>query len=399
MDRMLQHQRFEPAASSDREQLSGWLRQVAGGRMSRREFVTRAAALGVSISALGTLLAACGGGETKKDQPAAIDTTLPKTLVVYNWEYYMSPKVLKEFEKRHGVKVKEVYFPSSAALVKGLNADPAGYDVVFPSDSFVTGLRDDGLLQPLDMSLIPNFANVTQPLFQKPPFDDESDGHKYSVPYMFGTTGFCVRLDKVRAPTDSWEMLWDKAYKGDIGMLNEARETVQVAMFLLGYSPNSTSQQELDEATAKLIEQKPLVAVYDSSNPGADIIAGRALRHCWDGDAVTAIKKLGLSKVKYVLPREGYMMWADGVCIPKKAPSPYAAHLFLNFLLDPEIAAENANYISYQPVVEAADPMITDLVQRAMRPTPEVIEGGVFATDPGDFAAQFDKAWEKVQKA
>lgn len=397
---MRQPHRFEPVATPDREQLSGWLGQVAGGQMSRREFVTRAAALGVSLSALGTLLAACGGGDGKTgNKPAAMDTTLPETLVVYNWQYYMSPKVLKEFHTQTGVKVKEVYFDSVSGMVKDMKGGGSGYDILFPTDAFVTSLINAGLLQPLDMSLIPNFANVTQPLFQKPPFDNESDGNKYSVPYMFGTTGFCVRLDKVANPTDSWAMLWDKAYKGDIGMLNEPKEGLAAALFLLGYSSNSTSQQELDEATAKLIEQKPLVALYDSTKPSAETINGVALRHCWDGDAIAAIAKLGLSKAKYVLPSQGYLMWADGVCIPRNAPSPYAAHLFLNFLLDPQIAAENANYLAYQPVVEAADPLIKDLVQRAMRPTPEVIEGATLGVDLGDFSTQYDVAWEKVKKA
>jgi spermidine/putrescine transport system substrate-binding protein len=397
---MRQRHRSESLATSDSERLSGWLRQVAGGQMSRREFVIRALALGISFSALGTLLAACGDGDADKTgQPAALDTTLPETLVVHNWEYYMAPKVLKEFEKRHGVQVKESYFKSVSALVKEMKSGASGYDVIFPTDAYVTSLRNAGVLLPLDMSLIPNFANVTQPLFKKPPFDDESDGNKYSVPYMFGTTGFCVRLDKVKSPTESWDMLWDSAYKGDIAMLDEPKEGLGAALFLLGYSSNSTSQQELDEATAKLIEQKPLVVRYDSTKPSDEIISGTSLKHCWDGDAIAAIQTLGLSKARYVLPSEGYIMWADGVCIPKNAPSPYAAHLFLDFLLDPQIAAENANYLGYQPVVEAADPLIADLVQRAMRPTPEVIEGATLGVDLGDFSDQYDAAWEKVKKA
>lgn len=381
------------------DHVADWLRQVADGKLDRRAFLLRATALGLAGSSVATLLAACGNSSDEAKKPTAMDTTLPATLQIFNWTQYVSPKALKEFEKKYGVKCKVATYGSNEALVKALDAGQGPYDVVFPTDAFVTTLINAGQLQGLDMALIPNFVNVTDPVFRKPSFDPETDGKKYSVPYMFGTTGFVARLDKITTTGDTWEMLYDPRYKGKIAMLDGSREVLGPPLFMMGSTPNTTDQAELDKATAKAVAQKPLVVKYDSSDVATTIGSGTPLTECWDGDAAAAIAKLGMSKIKYVLPNEGFTAWNDGLCIPRNAPSPYAAHLFLDFMLEPAIAAENANYTGYQPVVAAADPMIKSLVQRAMRPTPDVLSRGVISKDLGAFNKQFDAAWEKVQNA
>ena len=114
------------------------------------------------------------------------------------------------------------------------------------------------MLQPLQMDLIPNFANVEE-FLKKPVFDPETDGKKYSVPYAFGTAGVAVRNDKFVGDMTSWQTMWDPANKKNMTMLDDERQTIGAALFLLGYSINTTDQAELDEAKAKLIEQKPLL--------------------------------------------------------------------------------------------------------------------------------------------
>jgi len=208
-----------------------------------------------------------------------------------------------------------------------------------------------------------------------------------------------VRLDKIPNPGDSWSIMYDPRHRGKMSMLDGSREVLGPALFSLGYDLNTTSQSELDEATAKAIAQKPLVKVYSGSGMAPRMVSGLPLVECWDGDVVTAMSTLGISKLRYLLPKEGYNVWMDGVCVPAASKNPYAAHLFLNFLLDPVNAAESANYIGYQPVVAAADPLVKSLVQRAMRPTDDVIAKGTFVKDLGSFNAAFDAAWAKVQKA
>jgi len=396
MPRRARPQSVEPAA---RGQLSAWLQGVDEGRITRRDFMLRATALGISASSIGMLIAACGG-EEKSDGPGTPESAMPAAINIFNWTAYMSPKVKKQFKQEKQCAVNEAYFDSNEQCVAGVQSKPDAYDLCFPEEWAAEVLIKAGLVQPLEMSLLPNFANVTQPDFQRPPYDPGTDGNKYTVPYMFGSIGFAARLDLVTAPPNSWQVLYDQSNKQKITMLDGPRELLAPALFLAGSSPNTTDQAQLDSATDVAIKQKPLVAVYDSENMVAHITSGKFLfSQCWDGDAIGATNEVGLSKVRYVMPDEGYVVWADALCVPKNAPNPYAAHVFLDFLLNPEVAAENANNTGYQPVVEAADPLITSLVQRAMRPTPDQLANGLYIKDLGDFNAAYEAAYKKVKKA
>ena len=376
---------------------------VAHGELTRRQFVERAVGLGLSFSAIGTVLAACGSGDEADagNSPAPMDTTLPKEINIFNWSDYMSPQCLKDFEAEYGIKVKETFYDGNESLFAKLRAGATGYDVIFPTDMWVSVLRKSDLIQPLDMSKIPNFKYVTDPVFQKPTFDnpDEQDGKKYSVPYMFGTTGYAARLDKIADPQDSWDQLWDEAWKSQISMLDTPRETLGVGLIKSGYSPNTTSQEELDAGTQQCVDQKPLVLKYDATNTRRSIVQGLPLTHCWDGDVGLAIKEIPPEKVRYVLPSQGYIVWADGIAIPKAAPSVYAAHLFLNHMLLPKQAGQAADYIGYQCVVEEGVQYYTNPVQVEMRPTPEQIAAGKLAEDVGEFQTQYAEAWRKVKSA
>lgn len=381
--------------------------EVCEGRLSRREFIARAAALGLGTSAVGALLAACGSTSsstsTASTSAAPMDTTLPKKLYIYNWSDYSSSKVYADFEKKYGIRVQESFYTGNEELNTKLRAGAGGYDVVFPTDKWVSINAKSDLIQPLDMSLLPNFKKyVTDPIFKAPPFDDpaKQGGKKYSVPYMFGTTGIGIRTDKVpnADAIDSWSILWDQAYKRQISMLDEATECINAALMYLGYPANTTDQSQLDAATQKLIEQKPLVVQYTSTVDKREMIQGVPLVHCWDGDAIMAKRDVG-KNLRYLLPKEGFVVWMDGIAIPTKAPSPYAAHLFLNFILDPVNAAGAANYIGYEPGVAAAMQYITDPLQKAMRPSPEILAKGAISIDLGAFQQSYEAAWTQVKSA
>jgi len=394
-------ERNERHGDSNSGEVEKIVQAVAHGELTRRQFIERGVALGLSATALGTVLGACGTDEaTDGATPAAMETTLPSQINLFNWSDYMAPQCLKDFESKYGVKVKETYYDGNEALFAKLRAGATGYDVILPTDMWVSILMKADLIQPLNMEYIPNFKYVTDPVFQKPTFDnpDNQDGKKYSVPYMFGTTGYAATLAKVPSPMDSWDQLWDEAYKGDISMLNAPRETLGVGLIKNGYSPNTTSQEELDASEASLVEQKPLVLKYDSTNTRRSIVQGLALTHCWDGDVGLAIKTIPPENVQYVLPSQGYIVWADGIAIPK-ATAPenlYAAHLFLDHMLDPKQAGQAADYIGYQCVVADGVQYYTNPIQVQMRPTPEQIANGKLAEDVGEFQSQYDQAWQNV---
>jgi len=376
----------------------GLTREVARGGISRRQFLVRAAALGLSASAIGTVLAACGTGDGEETAPLAIEKVVPEQIIFYNWTDYLAPVTKENFEKETGIKLVETYFDDNEALYAKLSAGATGYDVMCPSDYMVHVLIMAGLLTPLDMSLIPNFKNV-DPKFQKPTFDPETDGHKYSVPYQWGTTGIGVRTDKVAETVTSWQTMWDPNHKGEIIMDSEMRESLGAALKLLGYSLNSSSEDELAEAGDKLIEQKPLVAAYDANNMKRNMIRGTPLVHAWNADALLVMDEIGQDKLAYVLPDEGYTVWVDCLTIPKGAKSPYGAHLWMDFICDPKNQAELTDWVWYLSPVPAAYDLIESELLKENFPTQEQLDRGELMDDVGEFTAFYSETWRRVKTA
>jgi spermidine/putrescine-binding protein len=372
---------------------------VRRGRLSRRQFLQRGLALGLSATALGTLLAACGE-ESEGEQPAAMDTTLPEEIVFFNWADYLDPELRKKFESETGVKVKEVYFDTNDDLLANMRAGAEGYDVICPGGYIVSIMQKSGMLQPIDMSMIPSFSGIV-PELQNPVFDDpaQQDGDKYSVPYMFGNAGIGVRTDKVSEEVTSWATMWDEKYKQQLTMLSAERTVIGEALKFIGYSINTTDQDELDEATQKLIDQKPLVLKYEASGLTRTMGQGVPLVNCYDGDASVAKRQLGEDLLDYVVPSEGAVFWVDNLAIPKSAPSPYAAHLFIEFLTNAENSAQNSTWIGYQTANEEAFALIEDEIIRSLRPTAEQWAAGEIVNDLGEFNAAYTDAWTQVKAA
>jgi spermidine/putrescine transport system substrate-binding protein len=376
------------------------VQSLGRGRITRLQFIQRAALLGLSASAIGAFLAACGTGEPEA-KPSAMDTTVPKVLNYYTWAEYIDPKVKQAFTKKTGIKVVETNFNDMDVLYAKAQAQGGKLDVdiIVPSDYMVSIMRKSNMLQSLDMKYIPNFQYVAEQ-FRKPSFDPETDGKKYSIPYMWGSLGIGVRLDKVKDPITGWANLWDPQYKGQINMQDSSRPTVGSALKLLGYSLNSTDETEINEAGDKLIEQKPLVAQYDTVSPYRNMAMGVPLVHCYNGEVIQAINFAGTSPdvLQYVSPSEGYMLFVDNYCIPRGAPSPYAAHLFMDFILDPEIEVQNASWIGFFPPEEEAMAGLDPTV-RALVPDAATLARGEITDDVGEAEALYTDAWRRVKSA
>jgi spermidine/putrescine transport system substrate-binding protein len=263
----------------------------------------------------------------------------------------------------------------------------------------------EGVLEPLDMSYLPNFQYVGE-AFRDPVYDDpaKQDGLRYSIPYFYGMTGYCQRLDKAPEAQTSWDALWDPANKGKINLLDDERECLGMALKRRGHSVNSTSQAELDEATAALIEQKPLVAVYDSVNIKRNIVQGQSFVMAWDGDVLMALEALGddedtKGNVHWVLPDEGFGRWSDAFAIPVGANSRYGAHLFMDFLMRPDIAGRNASWVKYLSPIAPASWEYTDPFALTLKPTDDEFARSEVYDDVGEFATAYSDAWRQVKSA
>jgi len=370
---------------------------VRGGRLSRRQFMVRAAAVGLSLSSASAILAACGEEEAA-EAPEAMDTTTPESITFYNWADYLDPDLKERFQNETGIEVRETFFDTNDELLAKMKAGATDFDVICPGGYIVSIMRNSGLLRPLDMSLIPSFSQI-MPELQQPVFDDEADGNKYSVPYMFGTAGIGVRTDKVTEPVTSWATMWDPKWERQLTMLSAERTVFGEVLKFLGYSINTTSEAEVDAARDKLIEQKPLVLKYEASGLARTMAEGIPLVNCYDGDAAVAKRDIGPELLDYVVPSEGSVFWVDNLAVPKAAPSPYGAHLFIEFLTQADVAAQNSGWIGYQTPNNDAFAMMDDPVIAELRPTAEQWAAGEIVDDLGEFNAYYTNAWTQVKSA
>jgi spermidine/putrescine transport system substrate-binding protein len=346
----------------------------------------------ILVLALLVVLIGCGQGEQASEQELA------EELHVYNWSEYIDPEIYQDFEEEFGVKVIEDTFSSNEDLLAKLQAGATGYDLIVPSDYMVSIMRELELLAELNYDNIPNFENISD-TFKDPPFDP---GNKYSIPYQWGTTGIGYDVNEFEEVPDSWAHIFDPAlasqYAGRMTMLNDSREVIGAALKFLGYSLNSTDEQELEEAKELLIQQKEWVSAYDSDAFGDLIASGDAIiGHGWSGGYFLAAYEA--DNVWYVIPKEGGVIWTDNLAIPKTAPSQYTAEVFINYLLRPEVGAKITNFTWYGSPNEASEEFISAeiLEEPGIYPPPEVMEKLEFIRDVGEATTIWDRVWTEIK--
>jgi spermidine/putrescine transport system permease protein len=315
-------------------------------------------------------------------------------LNVFIWSNYLPETVVAEFERRFDARVNIELYDSNEALLAKLQSGGARFDVVVPSDYMVTILKEQDLLQRLNLDLIMNFSNL-DPQFVNLPFDPLNE---FSVPYMWGTTGIGYRKDKISEPIEGWEVLWDTRYKDRIAMLDDVRETLGAALKLMGKSLNSRSEPEIEQAAVLLAEQKPLVKAYDSGGFDQLLLSGDAwIVQGYSGQIAKAMAENSL--IGYVIPKQGCTRFVDNLCIPKNAPNSSLAHEFINFVQETAIAAEIANGTGYSTANISARPLIRPelATNEAAYPPREALERCEFITDVGTAISTYDRRWTEVK--
>lgn len=279
---------------------------------------------------------------------------------VYNWGEYISDgsegtlDVNKEFTKKYGIKVNYTMFESNENMYNKLQSGGANYDVIIPSEYMIARLIEEDMLLELDFSNIPNYKYIL-PKYKNLSFDPEN---KYSVPYTVGMVGLIYNTTMVDEEVDSWSILWDEKYKGEILMFNNPRDAFGIAQFLLGQSVNTHDTKDWDEAIELLKKQRPLVSSYVMDEIFNKMENGEAaLAPYYAGDYLSMADVN--PDLAFVYPKEGVNYFVDAMCIPKTAENKEAAELYINFMLEEEIAIANANWICYASphalVVESDD--------------------------------------------
>ena len=345
-----------------------------------KKIICLALALALSLSFF-----ACGGGGKSK-----------VTLNVLNWGDYIDPDLLRQFEDETGISIKYTTMTSNEEMLVKLASADNLYDVCFPSSYLIEKLAADDLLYPINKANIPNLSNI-DPRFLDLSFDP---GNTYSVPYMWGTVGILYNKTMVTDPVDSWNILWDEKYAGQILMYDSMRDTIGITLKKLGLDSNTRNEADISAAQEALIVQKPLVRAYLTDDIKMELINGSAaMGVVYSGDAVYCISEN--PDLAYAVPTEGSNVWFDNIIIPKTSKHTAEAEQFINFLCDAKVAAQNSDYIGFSTPNAAAlklmDPAYA--ADPTYNPPQDVLDRCQIFKDLGDFVKVFSDAWTKVKAA
>lgn len=324
------------------------------------------------------------------------DLSSGEVLYVYNCGDYIDEDILAQFEADTGITVVYDTYETNEIMYQTIKGGGAKYDLIFPSDYMIQKMIEEDMLEKINYENIPNISNIGEQ-FRGLPYDPTNE---YSVPYMWGTVGIIYNKNMVNDPVDSWNILWDPKYKDDVFMLDSIRDTLAVSQKRLGYSLNTTNVDELNKVKNDLIEQrkltKPKYVVDEVKDRMVDEEA--ALAVVWSGDAMTMIDRN--ENLEYAIPEEGTNKWFDAMAIPKGAEHKDLAEQFINYLLEPDIAKQNVDYIGYSTPNTAAYELLDDEVRdnEGAYPSEELLEKcEVFINLAPKDLQVYDEIWTDIK--
>ncbi|MBM4152936.1 MAG: spermidine/putrescine ABC transporter substrate-binding protein [Kiritimatiellaceae bacterium] len=317
-------------------------------------------------------------------------------LNVYTWADYMNPDVLKRFEKEQNCRVVVDTFDSNEAMYAKLKAGAQGYDLILPTSYMVGVMKEQGMIQPLIRELIPNIGNVDRSylvLTRDPQME-------VSVPYMISVTGIGYNKARLGELEPSWAVLSSSAVSKRCTLLNDMRETIGAALKSLGYSLNSTNEQELAEAQKVLIGWKKNIAKFEVEEAKRGLASTEFLLvHAYNGDILQAMGEN--EDLAFFVPREGTSIASDDMVIPANADQVELAHAFINFILEAKNSAESMEFVSYlAPNIEGQK-----LVSPEFHDNPAIfVDAAILAKsevlrDLGADNDKYTRVWDAVKAA
>jgi len=321
-------------------------------------------------------------------------------LNVFNWGEYISDgsegtlDVNREFEKLTGIKINYENYDSNEAMYTKLKSGAVSYDIIIPSDYMIARLIGENMLKEIDMSKITNY-NLIDQKYRGLYFDPDE---KFSVPYNVGMVGLIYNTTMVEGTPDSWSIMWDEQYKDNILTFNNPRDAFAIAQFLLGIDLNTTDKADWDKAAEKLIEQnkvlqgKVMDQIFNKMESG-----NAAIGTYYAGDFLTM--RENNEDLAFIYPKEGVNIFVDSVCIPESSQNYEAALMYINFLLEPDIALANAEYLCYASpntsVVNNEEYSLKD--EKILYPDEEDMPVCQYFHDlPTDIRAYYESLWETV---
>ncbi len=342
----------------------------------------------LSLAAVAALILAmfsgCGKGYTAE-------------INVCNWGEYIDETVLKDFEEQYNIKVNYSGFNSNEALYSTMKNGGSNYDVIIPSDYMISRLISEDMLEPLDYSNIPNWSLIGDS-YKGLEYDPTNS---YSVPYMWGTVGIIYNTSVVTKPVTSWDALFDSDYSGQILMFDNPRDALGIALLRLGYSLNTTSEAELEEAYGLLVQQKPLLQAYVMDQIFDKLESGEAaIGPYYAGDFITMHENN--PDLAFCIPEEGTNYFVDAMCIPKGSTKKEYAEKFINFMCSTEVCTKNMDVVGYASAnTEALESYIADMDEdfaAIMAPSDDVLANTeVYTNLPQNVLEKYDELWVELK--
>jgi putrescine transport system substrate-binding protein len=364
-------------------------------------------------------LGACGSGKSGSSgsgdasSAGASRSDSGKVLNLYIWSDYLAPKAVSDFEKQTGIKVHVAYFDTNETLETRLLAGSSGFDIVVPTASYFERQIKAGVYLTLDKSKLPNLANMDPQLMSRVALHDPDNAH--GVIYTWGTNGIGYNEKMIKellpdAPLDSWRLVFDPAVaskiaKCGISVLDSPAEMVRAVLSYLGRDPNSQNPQDLAAAEEILTKIRPFIRNINSSEYIEALANGDlCLAVGYNGDVLQARDRAhdankGI-EIKYMVPKEGSILWFDMLAIPKDAPDKDSAYAFMNYMMAPQVSADVSDFRRYATGNLAALP----LVQPAVRDDPGIYPPpalrqklAVQLADSPDQTRAITRVWQKFK--
>jgi putrescine transport system substrate-binding protein len=335
-------------------------------------------------------------------------------LFIYNWSDYIAEDTIAQFEEETGIKVTYDVFDSNEVLEAKLLAGSTGYDLVVPSMEFLGRQIQARVFQPIDLARLTNYGNLDPKLLSR--IAETDPGNRYAVPYLWGTTGIGYNVEKIAEifgddfEVDSWELVFNPEYASKIAqcgltMLDSAFEMIPVALNFIGEDPNSFDPKAIEKAQAVLMAVRPHVRYFHSSQYISDLANGDiCVAVGWSGDVFQAMDRAEEAErgveLDYVIPGEGSAIWFDMLAIPADARNVDNAHLFINFLLRPEVIAEITNYVAYaNPNVPSKEFVDEEIRENPGIYPPEEVMERLFGlkVKPREVDRVYTRTWTRVR--
>jgi spermidine/putrescine transport system substrate-binding protein len=345
-------------------------------------FPAAAAAAALALVLAAVLLASCG-----KARPV---------LSVYTWSDFIKPEIVARFERERGCRVVIDTFESNEAMYAKLKAGASGYDLLMPSSYMVSLMHAQGMLARLDHARLPNLVHV-DPDYLAMAIDKTMD---HSVPYMITNTGIAYLEGRVPDVVPSWRMFGRTDLRGRMTMFNDMRETIGAALKLWGHSINSTDPAELAEAETVLLEWKKNLAKFDNEQYKLGLASGEFLLvHAWSGDIFQVRREN--PAVRFFIPEEGTVISCDDLVIPVEARAAGLAYAFIDFLLDPAVAAENTAFVFYLCPNKDCYPLLPAEIRDnpGIFMDPKIRAKSEMIGDVGEANALYVAVWDRLKAA